>query len=70
MAAVEEKAKVWAPHPDGDGKIRATFLEIAVGQPIEVDGIARDSAWISYDEGELEGTTARVPYQSLRRREE
>ena len=67
---MEEKEKVWAPDPDGKSELRATFHEVAVGNPIVVDGISRDAAWISYNGGELEGTTARVPFQSLRSRSE
>lgn len=66
---MDEHAKVWAPHPDAEGEIRATFLAIAVGEPIEVDGIPKDAAWISYDEGDRESTTGRVPFYKLRPRE-
>jgi hypothetical protein len=70
MFGMEEGAKVWAPSPEGDGEIRAVFLAIAVGEPITVEGIDRDAAWISYEEGDDEGATGRVPFYKLRRRDE
>jgi hypothetical protein len=65
---MEEGAEVWAPSPDGEGEVRAKFLAIAVNEPISVEGIQRDAAWISYEEGEDEGTTGRVPFYKLRHR--
>lgn len=59
---MDENTKVWAPHPDKEGEIRATFLAIAIGESIEVDGVDRDAAWVSYEEGDREGSTGRVPY--------
>lgn len=67
---MEEDEKVWAPDPDGDGEIRATFTAIAVGEPIAVDGIDRDAAWITFEEGDREGTMGRVPFYKLRPRAE
>lgn len=66
---MEEGQKVWAPDPDGE-EVKAVFLSVAVGEPLDVDGISRDAAWISWEEGEDEGTTARVPYFKLRPRDE
>lgn len=68
--AMEENEAIWAPGPDGDGEIRAVFLAIAVDRPIDVDGIERDAAWVSFAEGDREDTTGRVPYYKLRRRSE
>jgi hypothetical protein len=65
---MDEGVKVWAPHPNGKGEVRATFLAIAIGEPVSVNGLERDAAWISYEEGEDEGTTGRVPFYKLRRR--
>jgi hypothetical protein len=67
---VEENDKVWAPDPDGDGEIRATLIAIAVGEPIAVDGIDRDAAWITFEEGDRDGTTGRVPFYKLKPRTE
>jgi hypothetical protein len=51
------------PDPDHPGETaRGTFLEVAVGEPID----GRDSAWVRYSEGEREGLTARVPYSRVR----
>lgn len=62
---MEPNEKVWAPVPEGDGEIRATFLAMDVDKPIEVNGIPRDAAIIAYEEGDLDGTTGRVPYFKL-----
>lgn len=67
---MEEDEKVWAPDPDGDGEIRAAFITIAVGEPIAVDGIDRDAAWITFEEGDREGTTDCVPFYKLKPRSE
>lgn len=67
---MDENAKVWAPNPDGEGEIRATFAAIAVGEPISVNGIDRDAARITFEEGDREGTTGRVPFYKLRARRE
>ena len=66
---MEEGQKVWAPDPDGE-EVKAVFFSVAVDEPLDVDGISRDAAWICWEEGEDEGTTARVPYFKLRPREE
>jgi hypothetical protein len=51
------------PDPDNEGaRIRATFQEVAVGEPID----GRDAAWVIYGEGRREGTTGRVPYFQIR----
>ena len=68
--AIEENEEVWAPDPDGGGEIRAVFLAIAIDEPIDVEGIERDGAWVSFAEGDREDTTGRVPYYKLRRRSE
>lgn len=67
---MDENAKVWAPDPDSDGEIRATFIAIAVGEPIAVNGIDRDAAWVTFEEGDREGTTGRAPFYKLRPRAE
>lgn len=67
---IEAGQNVWAPAPDGEGELKAVFLAIAVDEPLRVDGIKRDAAWISWEEGEDEGTTARVPYYKLRARKD
>lgn len=67
---MEENDKVWAPNPDSDGEIRATFLTIAVGEPIAINGINRDAARITFEEGDREGTTGRVPFYKLKPRNE
>jgi hypothetical protein len=67
---MEEGQKVWVPDPDGDGEIRATFIAIAVGEPIAVDGIDRDAAWITFEVGDREGTMGRVPFYRLKTRTE
>lgn len=56
--------------PDGEGEIRATFVAIAVGEPISVNGIDRDAARITFEEGDREGTTGRAPFYKLRPRTE
>jgi hypothetical protein len=51
------------PAPDDPATmVKGTFLEIAVGEPID----GRDSAWVRHSEGEGEGLTARVPYWRIR----
>ena len=70
MGELQEGQKVWAPKPDGPGELTAVFIAVAIGEPIRVDGISRDAAWISWEEGDDEGTAARVPYFKLRAREE
>jgi hypothetical protein len=67
---MEENAKVWAPNPDAEGEIRATFLAIAVGEAVNVNGIDRDAARVTFEEGDREGTTGRVPFYKLRPRTE
>jgi hypothetical protein len=67
---MEENDKIWAPNPDGDGDIRATFITIAVGEPIAVGGIDRDAAWITFEEGDREGSAGRVPFYKLKPRTE
>ena len=69
IEAMEEGQKVWAPHPV-EGEIRAVFLAPAQNEPVEVDGFERSAAWISWEEGEDEATTARVPYFKLKARTE
>jgi hypothetical protein len=57
-------ASIIVPDPDNEGRqLAATFLEVAVGEPID----GRDSAWVRYEEGERSGTTGRVPYFRIRR---
>jgi hypothetical protein len=60
------------PHLDHEGELQAEFL--APGDPadaIEVKGIRRDVAWVQYEsEGELDGTTGKVPYERIRPRDE
>jgi hypothetical protein len=41
---MDEGAKVWVPHPTDEGEVRATFLAIAIDEPISVKGIDRDAA--------------------------
>ena len=54
---------VTVPDPNDEGvRIRATFRDVAVDEPID----GRDAAWVVYDEGEREGTTGRVPYFQIR----
>lgn len=65
---MDENEKVWASNPDSEGEIWATFLAIAGGEPISVDGIDRAAAWISYEEGDREGSTGRVPFYKPRPR--
>ena len=67
---MDKNEKIWAPDPDSEGEIRATFLAIAVDEPIDVDGIDRDAAWISFEEGDRAGSTGRVPFYKLRLRGE
>ncbi len=69
IESMEEGQKVWAPHPD-EGEIRAVFLAPAQNEPVVVNGIERSAAWISWEEGEDEATTARVPYFWLKARTE
>jgi hypothetical protein len=59
---MQENEKAWAPDPDGESEIRATFVAIAVGEPISVNGIDRDAARITFEEGDREGTMGRVPF--------
>lgn len=54
---------VTVPDPDETGgRLRATFQEVAVNEPID----GRDTAWVVYEQGEREGTTGRVPYFQIR----
>lgn len=54
---------VTVPDPDDAGaRLRGTFQEVAVGEPID----GRDAAWVVYEQGEREGTTGRVPYFQIR----
>lgn len=67
---MEEGDKVWAPGLDErGGMFRATFIEVAVNEPVEIEGVQRDTAWVRYDEGEPEGTTARFPISELQPRD-
>lgn len=63
--------RIWVPDPeDADGRLAATFLEAgSPGDAMNVGGRSRDVGWIRYSDGELEGTTAKVVYEYIRRRE-
>jgi hypothetical protein len=51
-------------------RAEGVFIAFAVGEPIRVNGISKDAAWISWEEGEDEGTAARAPYFKLHKRDE
>jgi hypothetical protein len=54
---------VTVPDPDdAAARLRATFQEVALGEPID----GRDAAWVVYEDGEREGTSGRVPYFQIR----
>jgi hypothetical protein len=63
---MKENDPIWAPGPDSrGGMFRATFIEVAIGEPDIVNGVSRDTAWVRYEEGEPFGTTARFPISQL-----
>jgi hypothetical protein len=67
MTGFQDGDAITVPDPDHEGqRIRATLHEVAVGEPID----GHDTAWISYREGRLEHTTARVKYHLIRRAED
>lgn len=62
VAGYSDGDAVTVPDPNNVGaRIRATFKEVAVGEPID----GRDAVWVRYDEGPLSGTTGKVPYYRI-----
>ena len=60
---IEAGDAITFPDPDEPTAMaKGTFLDVAVGEPID----GRDSAWVRYAEGEREGLTARVVYSRIR----
>jgi hypothetical protein len=63
---------IWVPNPDGEGRLAATFVAPGDQAEAEIDptlGVRRDVAWITYEDGEREGTTAKYFYRELAPRE-
>lgn len=63
---------IWVPDPDREGRLAAIF--VAPGEPgeAEVDpalDVARDIAWITYEEGDCAGETAKLFYREISLRE-
>jgi hypothetical protein len=67
---MEENPKAWGSQPRRRGRDSATFLAIAVGEAVNVNGIDRDAARVTFEEGDREGTTGRVLFYKLRPRTE
>jgi hypothetical protein len=67
-----EGNKITVPNPDGDGRVKATFLETAdepltIKDPRVQDGeYQSDTAWVRYSDGEREATTGRHTFAEIR----
>jgi hypothetical protein len=71
MADLTEGQHVWAPNPNGEGEVRAIFHEVIVDDPApDPNGNPRDQAWVSWDEGDDEGTTFKALRYKLRPRDQ
>ncbi len=64
----EQDDPIWIANPDEGGRSAGTFL--AAGEPADAEidpalGVARDIAWVRYDDGARAGDIAKVFYREL-----